>query len=74
MISRIMTKIGLLAIRLYRTAISPYHPPVCRHTPSCSLYAEQALKKYGFFKGGRMALWRLLRCNPFVAGGHDPVR
>ena len=74
MISRILTKCGLFAIKAYRTAVSPYIGPVCKHTPSCSHYAEEALIKYGFFKGGLKAAWRLLRCNPFSAGGYDPVR
>ncbi len=74
MISRILTLVGLMTVRLYRIAISPYHAPVCRFTPSCSQYAEDALKQYGIFRGGRMALRRLLRCNPFRAGGYDPLR
>ncbi len=74
MISRILTKAGLMAVRIYRIAISPYHAPVCRFTPSCSAYAEEALKRYGFFKGGLMAARRILRCNPFSSGGYDQVR
>lgn len=74
MISRILTRVGLMAVRLYRTAVSPYHAPACRFTPSCSQYAEEALKRYGFFRGSRLALWRILRCHPFNAGGHDPLR
>ncbi|MCK4538875.1 MAG: membrane protein insertion efficiency factor YidD [Candidatus Krumholzibacteria bacterium] len=74
MISRILTICGLFAIKVYRTAVSPYIAPVCKHTPSCSQYAEEALKKYGFFRGSLKALWRVLRCNPFSAGGYDPVR
>lgn len=74
MISRILTKVGLGAVRIYRIAISPYHAPVCRYTPSCSAYAEESLKRYGIFKGGFKAAGRLLRCNPFSRGGYDPVR
>lgn len=74
MISRILTRVGLCAVRLYRIAISPYHGPVCRFTPSCSAYAEEAIKRYGILKGGKMALFRILRCHPFSQGGYDPVR
>ncbi len=74
MIRKILTKAAILAIRIYRTAVSPYHGPVCRYTPSCSHYAEEALKRYGPYRGAGKALARLLRCHPFSAGGHDPVR
>jgi putative membrane protein insertion efficiency factor len=74
MISRILTHMAVGAIRIYRIAISPYLEPVCRHTPSCSQYAEEALRKHGPLRGGLMALFRLLRCNPFSTGGYDPVR
>ena len=46
----------------------------CRFKPSCSDYAIQALEKYGFFKGGIKAVWRVIRCNPFNAGGYDPLK
>lgn len=66
---------GLLAlIRLYQKTISPSLPPnTCRFYPSCSHYGYQAIYKYGVFKGGWMAAWRVLRCNPFNPGGVDPV-
>ena len=60
-------------IRFYQRAISPYFPPFCRYTPTCSQYALEAVKKYGPFKGGYLALRRILRCNPFHPGGYDPV-
>ena len=60
-------------IRFYQRAISPYFPPCCRYTPTCSQYALEAVKKYGPFKGGYLALLRILRCNPFHPGGYDPV-
>ncbi|UCF04520.1 MAG: membrane protein insertion efficiency factor YidD [bacterium] len=74
MASRIVARVGLTAVRIYRAAISPYQPPVCRFIPSCSEYAETALLRYGAFKGAWLALRRLLRCNPFARGGYDPVR
>jgi putative membrane protein insertion efficiency factor len=46
----------------------------CRFYPTCSEYGYQAVEKYGFIRGGLMALWRILRCNPFNKGGHDPVK
>ena len=64
--------IGLLA--LYRRFISPFTPPSCRFTPTCSRYAVDALRRYGFFKGCWLAAWRVLRCNPFNPGGYDPLR
>jgi putative membrane protein insertion efficiency factor len=74
MISRCLKLVGLAAVRFYRIAISPYNPPVCRFTPTCSAYAEAALMRYGPLKGGYLALRRILRCHPFSSGGYDPVR
>jgi putative membrane protein insertion efficiency factor len=61
-------------IRLYRRLLSPMLPPSCRYTPSCSLYALQAIEKYGVLKGSFMGVLRVLRCHPFSKGGFDPVR
>ena len=61
-------------IRAYQMTISrALDPDTCRFYPSCSHYGYQAIYKYGVFKGGLMAAWRILRCNPFNAGGYDPV-
>ena len=60
-------------IKFYRKFISPYLPPACRFSPTCSQYALQALEKYGALKGGWLALRRILRCNPLHKGGYDPV-
>ena len=61
-------------IRLYQKIISPGLPPnTCRFYPTCSHYGYQAIYKYGVFKGSIMTIWRVLRCNPFNAGGYDPV-
>lgn len=69
-----MKTILLALIRFYQTHISPAFPPRCRFTPTCSQYALEAIGKYGAFKGGLLALWRLLRCNPFNHGDYyDPV-
>jgi hypothetical protein len=63
----------LALIAFYRTCISPLLPPACRYTPTCSQYAQEAIKKYGPFKGGWLALKRILRCNPWGGSGYDPV-
>ena len=65
--------IMLLALRGYKWAISPLFLPACRYVPTCSEYAIEAVDRYGAARGGLMALWRLMRCHPFVRGGYDPV-
>ncbi|NLB16311.1 MAG: membrane protein insertion efficiency factor YidD [Clostridiales bacterium] len=60
-------------IRLYQKFISPLKPPCCRFTPTCSEYAVNALKEWGFIAGTVLSVWRILRCNPFGRGGYDPV-
>ena len=61
-------------IRLYQIIVSPALPPdTCRFYPTCSHYGYQAVYKFGVFKGTAMAIWRLLRCNPYNPGGFDPV-
>ncbi len=67
--------VPLALIRLYQATLSKSLPPdTCRFYPSCSHYGYQAIYKYGLIKGGLMAGWRVLRCNPFNRGGFDPVR
>jgi putative membrane protein insertion efficiency factor len=64
----------LALIRLYQATFSRALPAdTCRFYPSCSHYGYQAIYKYGAIKGGLMAAWRVLRCNPFNRGGIDPV-
>lgn len=63
----------LLMLRGYKTFLSPMLPTACRFVPTCSEYASEAIERYGAFRGGLMAIWRLLRCHPFAAGGYDPV-
>ena len=60
-------------IRFYRAFISPLTPPSCRFTPTCSQYAIEALRKHGPFRGLALAVWRILRCNPWGGSGYDPV-
>jgi putative membrane protein insertion efficiency factor len=66
------------AIAIYRAAISPVihaiNGPACRFEPSCSVYARDAIARYGIMRGGIMAIWRFARCNPIGGHGFDPVR
>lgn len=62
-----------LPIRLYQYLISPWIQPCCRFTPSCSQYAIEAIRHFGVFKGIFFAIYRLLRCQPWAAGGYDPI-
>lgn len=68
-----MKKVLVSIIKIYRKYISPLKPPSCRFNPTCSEYALEAIEKYGAFKGGFLAVKRVLRCNPFFPGGNDPV-
>jgi hypothetical protein len=60
-------------IAAYQKLLSPWLPPSCRFTPSCSQYAKEALLKHGLLRGLGLALKRLSKCHPFHAGGYDPV-
>ena len=60
-------------IHLYRWTLGPLLPMTCRFEPSCSRYAEEALRRYGPWRGAWLAIGRVIRCNPFHAGGYDPV-
>lgn len=65
----------LALVRLYQMTLSRIMPAnTCRFYPSCSHYGYQAIYKYGVIKGGLLATWRVLRCNPFNPGGVDPVK
>ena len=64
-------------IRLYQIVLSPvvnWRGPVCKFEPSCSHYGYEAVRTHGAIKGGGMTVWRVLRCNPWSAGGYDPVK
>ena len=73
LLSRGLSWLLILPILFYRQFISPFTPPSCRFTPTCSEYARQAIMKYGPFKGLALAIWRILRCNPWGGSGYDPV-
>ena len=68
-----LTKLLLLMVRAYQRFISPFTPPTCRYSPSCSEYALQAVSRHGPWKGTRLTIGRLLRCHPLHPGGYDPV-
>ena len=71
-----MKKFVTSAIRFYQRQISPLSPPRCRYIPTCSAYAMEAIEKYGAWKGGWLAVRRILRCNPFhkqTSIEYDPV-
>jgi uncharacterized protein len=68
-----MKYVLVFLITLYQKLVSPWLPPSCRYTPTCSQYAREALLKHGLFRGLLLAVKRLARCHPFHAGGYDPV-
>ncbi|HEV2988879.1 MAG TPA: membrane protein insertion efficiency factor YidD [Candidatus Angelobacter sp.] len=69
-----MKALTVLCFRFYKGLISPALPASCRYVPTCSEYAVEAVARRGIFYGGFLALWRILRCNPFARGGYDPVQ
>lgn len=68
-----MVKLLVGIIRLYQRWLSPWLGQNCRFYPSCSQYAVEALRAHGVVYGLLLGAWRILRCNPFCKGGHDPV-
>jgi putative membrane protein insertion efficiency factor len=68
-----MKTLAVAGLKFYKAMISPALPASCRYVPSCSEYAAEAVARYGFFRGSALAVWRILRCNPFTRGGYDPV-
>lgn len=72
-ISKSLSFVLIVLIKMYQFAISPFFPPSCRFTPTCSVYGLQAIKKYGPFKGGWLTFKRILSCHPWGKSGYDPV-
>lgn len=72
-IKLMLQQIVCLPIKLYQYLISPLLKPCCRYYPTCSQYAENAIKHYGVAKGLWLAIKRLLRCHPWARGGYDPI-
>lgn len=73
LVSAVLARAMLGLLWFYRHAISPFTPPACRFQPTCSAYAEEAIRVHGPLRGGVLGFWRVMRCHPFSAGGYDPV-
>ncbi len=69
----VLLRTVIAAVQVYRTMISPYRPPSCRFTPTCSQYAVDALQEYGLLRGTWLAVVRLAKCGPWHRGGWDPI-
>ena len=67
------SRISIFLIKGYKYLISPYIGKSCRFEPSCSTYALEAFRSYGFFRGFKLSLFRIIRCNPWGGHGYDPV-
>jgi putative membrane protein insertion efficiency factor len=72
-VKRWLREAFLLPLHVYRWLISPNLKPRCRYYPSCSSYGVQAVRELGIFKGTIVAAWRVVRCNPWSAGGVDEL-
>ncbi len=72
-INKIISAILLFLIKFYRNFISPFFPPRCRFTPTCSSYGYEAITKHGPWRGGWLTVKRISKCHPFTPCGCDPV-
>lgn len=73
-IRAIIKRAMIFLIRTYQLTLSPrFSHGACRYTPTCSQYAIEAIQVHGIIKGSMLAVWRIMRCNPFCKGGYDPV-
>jgi uncharacterized protein len=72
-VRRAVRAVAVAPIVVYQRAISPAIPRRCKYHPTCSRYAVDAIREYGILRGAVLAVWRLLRCNPWSYGGYDPV-
>lgn len=68
-----MKKLFIFFVKAYQLTISPLFPGCCRYYPTCSSYAIEAIQVHGAFRGGFLAVKRILKCNPLFKGGYDPV-
>lgn len=68
-----LARILMAIVSFYQKAISGWLPPSCRFEPSCSQYSLEAIEQHGSWRGMLLTVRRLLRCQPFCAGGYDPV-
>lgn len=69
----LLARLAMAAIVFYQRYVSVLLPPMCRYEPTCSHYTLEAIRRYGFLRGGWLGAKRILRCNPLFPGGHDPV-
>lgn len=72
-IAQLPAKFLIFLIRIYQVTLSPFIGNSCRYSPTCSNYGIEAIRKYGFFKGGWLTFKRILSCNPWGGSGYDPV-
>lgn len=72
-ISRLAVGAAVRLVRAYQVLLSPWLGRTCRHVPSCSAYAIQALRRFGLLRGGWLTVKRIGRCHPWGTSGHDPV-
>ncbi len=73
MMNSIGKKIAKAFIRFYQVGISPFFPASCRHVPTCSHYAMEAIEEWGVLKGTWMGIKRISSCHPWGSSGYDPV-
>jgi len=69
----LMRRLLIALVKGYRLLLSPWLGSACRFEPTCSVYALGALERHGALRGSALTAWRLMRCHPWCAGGHDPV-
>jgi putative membrane protein insertion efficiency factor len=72
-VRRALRRAAVAPIVAYQRWVSPVLPRRCKYEPTCSAYAVQAVQEFGILRGLLLGGWRLLRCNPWSHGGHDPV-
>ncbi|UCH13093.1 MAG: membrane protein insertion efficiency factor YidD [Bacteroidales bacterium] len=72
-LKRLLTIVFIIPIKIYQYTLSPLMPASCRHLPTCSQYAIEALKIHGILKGGWLTFRRVIRCHPWGTHGFDPV-
>lgn len=73
MIKKLLKRFLIVVLRFYQVAISPYFPPTCRYSPTCSEYMIQAIQEHGIWKGLYLGTKRLLTCHPWGGSGYDPI-
>jgi putative membrane protein insertion efficiency factor len=73
-IAHLPRRIGIVVIRTYRRLLSPFFAGSCRYEPSCSVYTEQAIARYGLLRGSWLGARRIASCGPWRPGGYDPVK